>query len=401
VTPIPATSQYDGTLIVQRSIDLGTPVIFVSMNYRLSGIGFLASKEVNAAGVGNLGLQDQRLALRWIQKYIPRFGGDRTKVTLWGESAGATSASLHMLTNGGNPEGLFRGVFMNSGGPIQTDGPAKIQNYYDAIVENVGCSSASDTLACLRTVSWESLTAAINLEPNVFSYSSLHSIHFPRVDGVFLTAPPMELVRRGGVANVPFVTGDCDDEGTLFTIALRNITTDAEFRQYVKQNYFPSAPQAQIDQIANAYPDNPILGSPFGTGTRDQLSPQYKRLAAFQGDLKFQSVRRFFLQQRSSFQNTWSFLYNRNKYSSEIGSFHGSDLIPSFHTGGDLQDYVIAFSVTLDPNSAGYKPSWPKWKPRHPTLLAFLNTTTREITSDTYRQHPIEILKDLSERYPV
>jgi len=56
----PATSAYDGTLIVQRSIDLGTPIIFVSMNYRLSGLGFLASKEVNAAGIGNLGLHDRK-----------------------------------------------------------------------------------------------------------------------------------------------------------------------------------------------------------------------------------------------------------------------------------------------------------------------------------------------------
>ncbi len=59
-TLMPVASLYDGTPIVQRSIDLGTPVIFVSMNYRLSGIGFLASKQINAAGVGNLGLQDRK-----------------------------------------------------------------------------------------------------------------------------------------------------------------------------------------------------------------------------------------------------------------------------------------------------------------------------------------------------
>lgn len=50
---------YDGNAIVERSVQMGTPVIFVSMNYRVSGFGFLASKEVKAAGVGNLGLQDR------------------------------------------------------------------------------------------------------------------------------------------------------------------------------------------------------------------------------------------------------------------------------------------------------------------------------------------------------
>lgn len=54
----------------------------------------------------------ERLALRWIQKYVSSFGGDPQKVTLWGESAGAISAALQMTTNGGDTEGLFRAAFM-------------------------------------------------------------------------------------------------------------------------------------------------------------------------------------------------------------------------------------------------------------------------------------------------
>jgi acetylcholinesterase len=46
---------------VQRSIDIGKPVVYVSMNYRLSAFGFLGGKEVKEAGVGNLGLQDRML----------------------------------------------------------------------------------------------------------------------------------------------------------------------------------------------------------------------------------------------------------------------------------------------------------------------------------------------------
>jgi carboxylesterase type B len=51
----------------------------------IAAFGFLASKEVRAAGVGNLGLQDQRQAFRWVQKYIGAFGGDPTKVTMCAE----------------------------------------------------------------------------------------------------------------------------------------------------------------------------------------------------------------------------------------------------------------------------------------------------------------------------
>lgn len=54
----------------------------------------------------------------WIDELVQNFGGDPSKVTIWGESAGAISASLHLLTNGGDNEGLFRGAIMQSGGPI-------------------------------------------------------------------------------------------------------------------------------------------------------------------------------------------------------------------------------------------------------------------------------------------
>ena len=64
-----------------------SPIIAVSFNYRLSGLGFLASQDIVDQGVANLGMKDQRLALRWIQENIGAFGGDKERVTIWGESA--------------------------------------------------------------------------------------------------------------------------------------------------------------------------------------------------------------------------------------------------------------------------------------------------------------------------
>lgn len=55
-----STSLYDGSALVTKAQKMGQPFIFVSMNYRLNGLGFLASKEVRDAGVGNLGLQDRK-----------------------------------------------------------------------------------------------------------------------------------------------------------------------------------------------------------------------------------------------------------------------------------------------------------------------------------------------------
>lgn len=86
---------YDGKRLAEISGELGMPTIIIALTFRLGVYGMLASKEIKAynsefgeEGVGNYGLWDQVEALRWIQKHISSFGGDPTKVTLFGQSAG-------------------------------------------------------------------------------------------------------------------------------------------------------------------------------------------------------------------------------------------------------------------------------------------------------------------------
>lgn len=86
-----STQMYDGTPIVSESIALGHPIIYVAVNYRVGGFGFLAGKELQSDGSTNLGLRDQRMGLKWVAENIAAFGGDPDKVTIWGESAGAIS----------------------------------------------------------------------------------------------------------------------------------------------------------------------------------------------------------------------------------------------------------------------------------------------------------------------
>ena len=76
-----------------------------------------------------------------------------------------------MLANNGNTEGLFRAGIMNSGGPPPTGDITDLQGTYDFVVKEVGCSGASDTLACLRTVSIDKILAAVNQTPSVISYA--------------------------------------------------------------------------------------------------------------------------------------------------------------------------------------------------------------------------------------
>lgn len=398
---IGSSSMYDGTTIVERSVALGEPVVFVSMNYRLSGLGFLSSKEVKAAGVGNLGLQDQREALRWVQKYIGRFGGDSSKVTIWGESAGAISVALQMLSNGGDTEGLFRAGFMESGSPIPVGDITDGQEYYDAIVKSTGCSSASDTLACLRTVSYDDLTTAINESPSIFSYQSLSLAWLPRADGVFLTADPQTLVSQGSVARIPIVNGDNDDEGTLFSLANINITTSEEFADYITTYYFPKLTETQLSTLLELYPDDITQGSPYDTSILNAVTPQFKRIASFLGDAVFQAPRRYFLQSIASDQPVWSYLSKRLKSFPVLGSAHATDLL-NVWADGDLTDFLINFVNNLNPNGAGGHLYWPAYDTSSAYLMTFLDGLIPEIiTQDTYREEQIAYLSQITLTNPI
>ena len=83
------------------TIENGAQVIFINANYRLGPLGFFGTpymKSISPHGsVANYGLQDQRMAMRWIQENIAAFGGDPKRVTIWGESAGAGSVSNHLV----------------------------------------------------------------------------------------------------------------------------------------------------------------------------------------------------------------------------------------------------------------------------------------------------------------
>ncbi|KAH9970732.1 carotenoid ester lipase precursor [Lactifluus volemus] len=394
-----STGIYNATEIVLRSIELGEPIIYVSMNYRVSAFGFLASQEVKDAGVGNLGLHDQRMALGWIQKYICAFGGDPTKVTIWGQSAGAISVALHMVVNDGNSDGLFRAAFMQSGSPLSTGDITLGQPFYDFLVNSTGCSGSSDTLSCLRTVPYVTLKAAMDNTPSFFDYQSLALTWQPRVDGVFLTHSPQKLVLDGKVADIPFITGGCDDEGTLFSLSSLNITTSAELHDYSSTIILPLASSEEVDKLLELYPQNVTQGSPFGTGEQNAITPQFKRIAAILGDIAFQAPRRSFLQQRSGKQKTYSYLSKRLKDLPVFGSLHGSD-VPYTYGPGELMDYLIHFVTNLDPNG-GSSPLWPQYTPECPDLMTFLPTSGTNITKDTYRAEGIQFITELTRSHLV
>ncbi|KIJ40555.1 hypothetical protein M422DRAFT_230113 [Sphaerobolus stellatus SS14] len=410
------TSLNDGSTVVARSIALGEPIIYVSANYRISAYGFSASKEIQAAGLGNLGLRDQRFAMEWVQTNIEKFGGDNAKVTIWGQSAGAISVGLHLIVNGGNQGSLFRSAVMESGSPLPLTDITAGQVFFDQLIAATGCTGSKDVLACLKAVPFDTFQNAVNESPNLFSFTSLQLVWQPRVDGEFIKENPQDSIAQGAFSKVPLINGDCDDEGTLFSLSTLNLTTDQEAANFLHSNYYPKASNAEFDILAVFYPSNPTVGSPFNTGDLNALTPQFKRIAAFQGDFEFQAPRRFFLQAASKRQNVWSYTFKRSKATPFFGALHGSDIAefygslatPSFQG----TDALVNFANTGNPNmraNPGAKTisslsmvNWPMYSTSRsaPPLLEFLEGTMLNITTDTFRILPIQAMTALSRLFP-
>ncbi|KAG8872196.1 hypothetical protein FRB97_007889 [Tulasnella sp. 331] len=399
-----STNIYDGALIVERSVHMKRPVIFVSVNYRVGLFGFLGGKEVKADGVGNLGLQDQRQALRWVKKYISDFGGDPSKVTLWGQSAGAISAALQMVANGGDTEGLFRGAFMQSGAavPLNMIEEESVQDTYDSVVSAVGCHTAQDTLQCLRRAPYSALQKFLLASPGIFSYSSLGLTWLPRIDGAFIKESPMVSLMQGRAANIPLVTEILSLPSVcmvkLFSLSTLNVTTDRGFQQWLKGTYLPTANEADLDRLIDQYPDTLSQGSPYDSSILNALTPQFKRIASIQGDLTFQAPRRFMLQNLSGGQNAWSYLHTRGWELPFLGSFHGTDLLDTF-AFGELQDYLINFVAYMDPNGPGsFK--WPRYTPKDPRMLRLQDNPLARLDyiSDTFHFEEHTMFSSLRKR---
>merc|ERR1712070_1248520 len=222
-------SMFDGSKIIQKSVDLGQPIMYVSVGYRVGGFGFLAGDDLAKEGSTNLGLRDQRLGLQWVQDNIAGFGGGPEKVTIWGESAGAISVMDHTIINGGdntyNGKPLFRGAIMNSGSiiPANTVTTPKAQTVYDTVVSAAGCSGSEDKLACLRAAPYQTFLRAVNSVPGILSYRAVDLSYLPRPDpgDNFFALSPEVSVQNGQIAKVPVIVGDQRDEGTLFSLLAR------------------------------------------------------------------------------------------------------------------------------------------------------------------------------------
>ncbi|KAH6611774.1 Alpha/Beta hydrolase protein [Chaetomium sp. MPI-SDFR-AT-0129] len=306
--------RYNLSFIVQNSVNQDTPMIGVSLNYRLSAFGFPSGKQALDAGITNLGFRDQRLALQWVNENIASFGGAPDKVTIWGESSGAESVNAQTLAYGGRDDGLFRGVIAESGYggyigrfPGGLNATNLMQDTYDTLVQNTTCVETVGTpesLDCLRTLPLEDLHNALN--------GTAANPWGPVLDGDFIADYPSKQLSEGRFPKVSVLIGCNSEEGASFGTGRGpnggGVNTDDEMRNAIAsivglevEKTAGKSLEQVVDELMYLYPNIQAVGVPGldkwpiiqpGDMVAESMGLQYRRTAALFGDFIMQYSRR-------------------------------------------------------------------------------------------------------------
>ncbi len=352
-----ADRRYNGSFIVDKSVSLGQPIVFVSLNYRLNLLGFPNSDVAKQAGVSNLGLYDQRLALNWIKENIAAFGGDPEKITIVGESAGGASMFFHLTAYGGRDDHLFRGVAVESGywaTQLPTaNNTATANAQWESLVDFAGCNAASTNqgedgeLECLRKVPLGTIQQWST------KATSQTTAFQPIVDGDLVAKDLQRSFLDGEfVKGVNVLLNANMDEGISFGVYGVNNTDQVVDAMSASQR-LPDGwlTDAFRQDVARIYPDNEDVYPPYQAGAgllppKKVLGRNDRRSAAIFGDLIMIAPRR----QAAELLASSSSNSNASIYVSRFDQLAYNQLI----TGGaqHFQEVAFVFRNPLDSQNA-------------------------------------------------
>ncbi|WP_395618443.1 carboxylesterase/lipase family protein [Aquirufa sp.] len=277
--------RYDGEAMSKQGI------VVVTVNYRLGLFGFYSHPELSAEASykasGNYGYLDQNLALKWVQKNIAAFGGDPSKVTIAGESAGSASVSVQMASP--LSKGLIAGAIGESGAGINpTMSPvplAQAEKAGVAFAEKAGAKSLKD----LRAMSSRELFE-IAQETRTMSFSTV-------VDGYFLPKTLPELFNAKQQSMVPLLLGwnSAEVSGGMFM----------QGKPYTHDNY--------VSKVKEVYPtDHETALKLYPSGTEDVIERSATALSSDRF-IAYSTWKWFDLHRKNSSQPVYRYLYARHR----------------------------------------------------------------------------------------
>ena len=346
-------------------------VVFVTIEYRTGALGFMAhpelTKESKDGHSGNYGLLDQIYALQWVQRNIRNFGGDPTKVTIFGESAGAISCSI--LAASPLAKGLFHGVISQSGGSFApwSDGNRSLAtNASQKGAEQQGLAFQKHlkkkSLKQLRQMSAEELCG------NNVGFGGF----WPCVDGYVITDDLYRNYERGDYNDVPVIAMTNSDEGVLFS-------REVEPADYLKMMESMFGDMSQ--EAMKVYPGNTKEEATFSGGDtfRDMgfawptyawvnlqsqtgKSPAYAAYLAQPSEVSFAGNKK-----RHGVSHADDILYLNGTFTAQPDKYPAEAALAEI-----IQQYWVNFAKTGNPNGKGL-PYWPVFDKDKPTTMQFCN----------------------------
>eukprot|EP00762_Andalucia_godoyi_P002878 ANDGO_04398.mRNA.1 Acetylcholinesterase len=362
-------------------------IIVVTHNYRLSALGFLALPELLAesGSTGNYGVQDQRMALRFVHNAISAFGGDNGKVTISGESAGGFSVAYHVASPAS--AGLFQKAIVESG---TFDAPQFFVTWENSVqfsrdwAEARGCPrEGPQLLSCLRgktvgqlfeghvtvlgpgqtadAVNWDTFVnypeVMLAAYPQLGKLSDYLPALFPvmpfgpTIDGSQDGLPdlPLNLVRSGKFNKVPIIMGTNKEEGSIFLPVMPII---------VKGVMFPYNEHSLELLIAHFFNES-ITEDVLAQYPLEKYGNQVARAQAVFRDYFFLCAARRALRSLAEFVPVYSYQFTyprKNILWDVLGDFHASELV--FVFGNAWPPVIGAFSKDDKAVASAFGTAW-------------------------------------------
>ncbi|XP_033987281.1 cAMP-regulated D2 protein isoform X1 [Trematomus bernacchii] len=392
---------YDG-----RFISNFTHTVVVSLEYRLGAFGFLVSgKNPLSAAAGNYGILDQQAALLWVQRNIAVFGGDSSKVTLFGESAGAQSVSLHLMIQ--SSKTLFKQAVLQS---LPFSIPLKTR--HDALklgkdfAKQTNCS-VSDIVCLLSLSPQEVLAAQMKTSSkivNPFRFLEVFETWGPYIDGELIKEQAVTAFLKGHwQKEKPVLLGTTSEEGVIFAYGVFNkpvsalestVYITAIFKQHalrILHKYLPLYKQTdRRDMLAQIVTDYVFLCP--------------SRRSARSGTASGSNVWMYVFDHVSSDHRVWSgltFCYDHACHGAELPFLFDSASVANFTLSipekllsNRMLCYWGAFAHVGDPSSRAHQttfcreqrlPIWPRYSDTSSWLV--MNLTVRSHAQVGTRNH--------------